>query len=125
MLARAARQHDLSPVAMQMRCLECAKRQIPSQHAYACRPHHAIVRCPASRTPELYDNSEAERTLLQLGARWREMTKQPGAALPSEAAQLQQQQVRVMPLAQHRARSPETHHPGGSTLAFYCHPKRG
>ena len=79
---------------------------------------HAGLTTPSSDalpagTPELYDNSEAERTLLQLGARWREMTKQPGAALPPEAAQLQQQQVRVMPLAQHRARSPETHHPEG------------
>jgi len=45
--------------------------------------------------PELYDNTEAERTLLQLGARWRQMTKQPGAALPPEAALVQQEQVRV------------------------------
>ena len=51
-------------------------------------------------TPELYDNTEAERTLLQLGATWREMTQQPGAGLPPEAAQLQQQQVRVINVPQ-------------------------
>lgn len=47
-------------------------------------------------TPELYDNTEAERTLLQLGTRWREMTKQPGGELPPEAGHLQQQQVRAL-----------------------------
>ena len=39
--------------------------------------------------------------LLQLSTRWREMTKQPGAALPPEAVQLQQQQVRILALEQH------------------------
>ncbi|CAL5224445.1 g7132 [Coccomyxa viridis] len=59
-------------------------------------------------SPELYDNSEAERMLLQLGARWREMTKQPGAALPPEAAELQQQQISQLSASMRQARMRST-----------------
>jgi hypothetical protein len=48
---------------------------------------------PAVLPEKLYDNSEAERALLQLGARWRAMTEQAGQPLPAEAALVQQQQV--------------------------------
>lgn len=74
-----------------MRCLDLAKINECNLHTGLITP--ASDALPAG-SPELYDNSEAERMLLQLGARWREMTKQPGAALPPEAAELQQQQVR-------------------------------
>ena len=65
--------------------------QQPQLRAGLSRP--ASDALPALLPEELYDNSEAERALLQLGARWRAMTRQAGQPLPPEAALVQQQQV--------------------------------